>query len=429
MQGGGWARALGVFVVLALMATVPTAVEAQRSTGAVGGPVTPAAPAPAPSPVSVAAMAPQPLAVRADCPWTADDGAGAGPERRQRIVRLAYCTLLGRPPDREGLAYWSAQLAGGLGTDELVLQLTGSAEYRNQRAGRDRWATSPFDALAALVAAPGPGPAAQGASGAATSAPSDPLAAGDGLRVRQSLTVGEFDRWVADRDLAEVERITPALVHGRIVGDGQQINVVYVHRSVTRNLRVSPGDRGRSTVGSWASEIGADAAVNGNWYAPWDGPAVSGGRVYGGSDHGYTALFGVTASGNVVLEHHREINDGVDARIVDGVSGHPTLVHRGRRTIDFGTDPTFLNRNPRTAIGLDATGDILILVTVDGRSSRARGMTGDETAMLMERLGAADAVMLDGGGSTTMWIAGRGVVNRPSGALRAVGNQVAVFGS
>lgn len=370
------------------------------------------------------------------CPWDQADRALAGAERHQRIVEFAYCSLLDRGPEPDGIAYWRQQLGEGLDVVDLVVQITGSSEYRNRRPGRARWEESPFGALMALEPATGNGPGSEVAGTVPPITPpttrttQPPTGSGDaGLRVRQPLTVGEFDRWVADRAIAEVDRVTGALVHGRISGDGQSVNVVYVHRSVTRNLRVSPGNRGRATVGSWAREIGADVAINGNWYAPWDGPAVSGGQVYAGSDHGYTALFGVTVEGDVVVEHHRAINGEVDQRIIDGVSGHPTLVHRGRRTTDFGTDPTFLNRHPRTAIGLDATGDILILVTVDGRSTRARGMTGDETARLMERLGAHDGLMLDGGGSTTMWIAGRGVVNRPSGPLRAVGNQLAAYGS
>lgn len=68
-----------------------------------------------------------------------------------------------------------------------------------------------------------------------------------------------------------------------------------------------------------------------------------------------------------------------------------------------------------------------MMVTVDGRQPGAIGMTGDESAALMSRLGAEDALMLDGGGSSTMWIEGRGVVNSPSGPLRPVANEVAAF--
>lgn len=346
------------------------------------------------------------------CRWSAEDRvADAG--RNRRVVELAYCGLLRRPSDEAGLAYWTGELDRGVPVGELLLALLDSPEYR---VGRDR---TPIESLAGFRRA---SPTSSTTGGGGEVATSD---TGSSRRV---LTATAFDRWVADRQLDSVDAVTDALVHGRIATDDQRINVVYAHLSATRGARVSPADRGRSAVGTWAEEIGAHAAINGNWYGPWDGPAVSGGVPYGGSDHFYTALFGFTAGGEVVVEHHREINRGVDPRIVEGVSGHPTLIFDGERTTDFGADSTFTARHPRTAIGVDATGDVLILVTVDGRSSVARGMTGDETARLMERLGAHHAVMLDGGGSTTMWVAGRGVVNQPSGALRSVGNQLAVFG-
>lgn len=341
--------------------------------------------------------------------------AGRAAQIRLRLIERAYCATLGRAPEPAGQAYWVAQLEAGLEPGAMVMELIRSAEYRSRFGlapdpdGED----DPLSVLARLAPAPP----------AAIEVIADPESPG-----AVTLTDAGFAQWLDQRELTGLEVVTPALVHGRISGGGQQINVAYVHLSQTRGVRVSPGSRGRATVGTWAAEIGAHVAINGNWYSPWDGPAVAGGEVYGGTDHFYTALFGFTAEGRVIVEHHREVNDGVDPAIVEGVSGHPTLIHRGERTTDFGGDPTFTNRHPRTAIGLDRSGDVLILVTVDGRSSRAAGMTGDETAVLLERLGAHDALMLDGGGSTTMWIAGKGVVNQPSGSLRAVGNQLAAYG-
>jgi hypothetical protein len=348
----------------------------------------------------------------------------------------AYCILLGRPVDPEGADYWRQQLAEGrLTSTDLVRALVESDEFVAQRRA------DPFRTLAGIGRIDTPSmeepPSLDAPPSSPVSPPADPRPAptatpapptDDGFRARRVLSVEAFDAWVVDRGIDSPSSITEALVHGRLNTADQRVNVAYVHLSATRGMRVSPADRGRRTVGSWANQIGADVAINGNWYAPWDGPAVSNGQVYAGDDHSYTSLFGVTESGDWIIEHHREVNDTVDPRIVEGVSGHPTLVFRGERTTDFGTDPTFLQRHPRTAIGVDATGDVLILVTVDGRQVGARGMTGAETAQLLERLGAYDAVMLDGGGSTTMWIAGRGVVNQPSGTLRAVGNEVAVFG-
>lgn len=67
--------------------------------------------------------------------------------------------------------------------------------------------------------------------------------------------------------------------------------------------------------------------------------------------------------------------------------------------------------HPRTAIGFTSGGEVLLL-TVDGRQpDRSEGLTTQETAQLMADLGAVDAMMLDGGGSTTMAVDGR-VENR-----------------
>jgi exopolysaccharide biosynthesis protein len=70
-------------------------------------------------------------------------------------------------------------------------------------------------------------------------------------------------------------------------------------------------------------------------------------------------------------------------------------------------------RHPRTAVGL-AGDNRLILATVDGRSTEAVGMSYTELGKLMAGLGCRIALCLDGGGSTTLWIRGKGVVNQPS---------------
>ncbi|MCY7353271.1 MAG: phosphodiester glycosidase family protein [Cytophagaceae bacterium] len=73
------------------------------------------------------------------------------------------------------------------------------------------------------------------------------------------------------------------------------------------------------------------------------------------------------------------------------------------------------NRHPRTCACV-TTDKRLLLITVDGRTSQAYGMSLGELSFLSKILGCRDAVNFDGGGSTTMWIAGQpdsGVVNMP----------------
>lgn len=72
--------------------------------------------------------------------------------------------------------------------------------------------------------------------------------------------------------------------------------------------------------------------------------------------------------------------------------------------------------HPRTAIGFSADGRTMFLVAVDGRQASSRGMTKRELAELLKELGAASALNLDGGGSTTM------VARQPGEAVATVAN-------
>lgn len=68
--------------------------------------------------------------------------------------------------------------------------------------------------------------------------------------------------------------------------------------------------------------------------------------------------------------------------------------------------------HPRTIFGLTGQGEVL-LVTVDGRQpGDSVGLTMGESARLMQALGARNAVMMDGGGSTQMAVDDR-IVNDP----------------
>jgi len=95
----------------------------------------------------------------------------------------------------------------------------------------------------------------------------------------------------------------------------------------------------------------------------------------------------------------------------------PMLIRKGM-DIPQRMDRHFVyGRHNRTAIGLKPDGTVVLLV-VDGRHSReAEGLSLPELTRVMRWLGCCDAVNLDGGGSTTMYIKDRGnegIVNHPS---------------
>ncbi|WP_149913936.1 phosphodiester glycosidase family protein [Sphingobacterium cavernae] len=73
------------------------------------------------------------------------------------------------------------------------------------------------------------------------------------------------------------------------------------------------------------------------------------------------------------------------------------------------------NRHPRTAIGLK--GNKLILITIDGRRNESQGMNLHELTNILKWYGCENAMNLDGGGSTSMYIYNQphnGIVNYPA---------------
>ena len=73
-------------------------------------------------------------------------------------------------------------------------------------------------------------------------------------------------------------------------------------------------------------------------------------------------------------------------------------------------------KHPRSAVALTKDGKILF-ITVDGRFPKYAGVASiPEQAQLIRILGGKDAINLDGGGSTTLWLSGapdNGIVNYP----------------
>ena len=155
---------------------------------------------------------------------------------------------------------------------------------------------------------------------------------------------------------------------------------------------------------------------------------------------GHVVLSGSGAAADVVRRLAGSVASGAPLRVVLAftpkhgrlcvlVGGWPRLVVNGRSIADSvdhleGTFPRFsVTRHPRTAIGFSADSTTLYLITVDGRSESSSGMSLAELASLMQSLGVAQGLNLDGGGSTTLILNGR-VVNHPSDSAgeRPVGN-------
>ncbi len=98
------------------------------------------------------------------------------------------------------------------------------------------------------------------------------------------------------------------------------------------------------------------------------------------------------------------------------ISGGPYLIKDGQIYIDVTAQKlgSITGKNPRTAIGYTKDNEF-IMVTVDGREQSSVGMTLGQLAKFMQELGCINAMNLDGGGSSVMYVNGR-VVNKPAQA-------------
>ena len=123
-----------------------------------------------------------------------------------------------------------------------------------------------------------------------------------------------------------------------------------------------------------------------------------------------------------------DLSPSIDS-ITDAFGGGSLLLKNGAIPSSFSMP--IPGRNPRTALGVDKSGSRFWLITVDGRSSFAAGMTEAELASYMKNLGAWNAINLDGGGSTEMLARRLGeaaltIANTPSGSVeRKIANAIA----
>jgi exopolysaccharide biosynthesis protein len=109
------------------------------------------------------------------------------------------------------------------------------------------------------------------------------------------------------------------------------------------------------------------------------------------------------------------------------VTGRENILTNG--VVDIRPRPAMADQlHPRSAIGVTAAGDVVV-VTVDGRQTPySTGVDLDELAQIMSSQGVVNAINLDGGGSTAIDVREPGDVeatlqNRPSdGRERAVAN-------
>lgn len=259
----------------------------------------------------------------------------------------------------------------------------------------------------------------------------------------------------------EAAELRPGLVHYQrefddLFGGPQIANVLAVDpASPAVRLQLTAADvwhEKRQPIPDLASKIGAVAAINGGFAPSRRHPEVGYGIMkFNGqvwpfvNDHAFhksteglgRSAVGIDREGGWHFASRGGQADALRAHwdadwpgVHDAMAGGSLLVIDGQvnpLVTENGATGAYLEdqtvrhltfkRHPRTAIGVTPE-NIAVLVAIDGRhAGRAAGMTLHEVGQLMVKLGCTDAMELDGGGSTTMWLAdapGNGVVNHPT---------------
>jgi exopolysaccharide biosynthesis protein len=180
------------------------------------------------------------------------------------------------------------------------------------------------------------------------------------------------------------------------------------------------------TTSEIAENNGAIAAINGGGFVDqsssekWTGNGglptgviMSEGEViYDDLDGKETNSLGITKNGTMVIGNY-SVDKLKELGVQEAVSFYPALIINGKMTQISG-DGGF-GVAPKTAIGQRKDGAIILLV-IDGRDLGSIGATVKEVQEIMYKLGALNAMNLDGGKSTTMYYDGE-IINKPSNSM------------
>jgi exopolysaccharide biosynthesis protein len=234
-------------------------------------------------------------------------------------------------------------------------------------------------------------------------------------------------------DLAEAEWEEDTLARGvvwkraqveSLFGLPQSINVLEIDALEAKGVEIDVAfaDTGMVPTSAMARRVGAVAAVNGSFF---DIDSTGRPVVFAQSDHQPVELAGdeilsfaseaavaTEDDGDATVVRRAGLRWNRLARFEDVLASGPLLLWN-EQVADLEDISFNVTHHPRTAAGITEDRRVII-ATVDGRDEQAAGMTARELAWTMHGLGCVTAVNLDGGGSTTMWLRERGVVNYPS---------------
>lgn len=174
---------------------------------------------------------------------------------------------------------------------------------------------------------------------------------------------------------------------------------------------------GGQTINMIAERNGAIGGINGGAFrdeggtgngSEPEGLTIIDGQMVESARWGEESFVGFDSKG-VLHVGYFSYSDCLNLDIVGGVTFEPPLIING---IPQDTSYIPSGVNPRTAIGQRADGAVLMLA-INGRQLSSMGATYSDLVDIMLQFGAVNAMNLDGGSSTVMYLNGE-LVNSPS---------------
>lgn len=173
--------------------------------------------------------------------------------------------------------------------------------------------------------------------------------------------------------------------------------------------------RGLYEYGSYISEMVSDynaiLGINASGFDDYEGNGT-GGLPYGFlKSEGKTLQPAVGDTWKIIgfdEDDHLQIGAFSDtSNLRDAVEFHPALIINGENLV---AGSGLNDQQPRTAIGQAQDGTVIMLV-IDGRQLHSFGISIERCGEIMERYGAYQASMLDGGSSSVMVYDGREITS------------------
>lgn len=208
-----------------------------------------------------------------------------------------------------------------------------------------------------------------------------------------------------------------------------------VETTTEAELQSVSGSRGHrwSTTSQFARRHRLDIAINANYYDIFHAALTSCGLAMAQGQSFSSAYsdrrlgcwesvgFGPMGRAEFFDSHGRTFGPAPFGWVREVVTGSPRVLRDGR-VVEVTHPRHALRRNPRTVLGLNRDRTVLYLLVVNGREGRNLGLTTAAAGEILASFGATDAVNLDGGGSSTLYLRAEGgvVSHLADGAERGV---------